>query len=189
MGVPGVALYDGAATTLETLRHMVGGEVQVALGWTRGAQLRLLPWFSWSRSDLRVEAAGLALGGSSSWAESAMRGTRLHLSVPVDLDDAGLWRLFPSATLAYRHETYEGRGVVDSPTGAERHRVAAVAAVRPAWLGAPKPRPAREAGGGAAAAAAEPRPPICSRRDGGVAGRFSCVANLTGCVARARDRP
>jgi outer membrane receptor protein involved in Fe transport len=128
-GMPGIGLYEGSGAVLETFRHMVGGEVTVDLGWTPGATLRVLPWFSWSRSDLAVAPAGLALGGGSTRAESASRGTRMHLAVPMPLDDEDHWHLQPTATLAYRHETYEGHGVVQSPAGGERHRVAAVAEV------------------------------------------------------------
>lgn len=125
--IPGIAIYEGGWAAMETLRHTIGGELQVALGWTPDARLHLLPWLSWSSSDLQVTDGGLSLGGGSTTAGSNAQGARVHLRVPVALDEGAQWRLEPSVTLAYRREAYAGRGVTENPSDALRHRLATAA--------------------------------------------------------------
>jgi vitamin B12 transporter len=127
--IPGIAIYEAGWATMETLRHTLGSHLRVALGWTPNARLHVLPWLSWSSSDLQVTDGGLSLGGGSSRAGTNAQGARLHLSVPFALNAEDTWRLEPSITVAYRHEAYAGRGVVENPTDALRHRLATAAEV------------------------------------------------------------
>ena len=125
--VPGIAIHEGGWATMETLRHTLGADIRVDLGWTDGAMLQLVPWLSWSSSDLQVTDGGLSLGGGSTQAASNAQGARVHLSVPFALDAQDAWRLEPSVTLAYRREAYSGQGVVENPSSAQRHRLATTA--------------------------------------------------------------
>ena len=123
--VPGIAIYEGGWATMETLMNTLGSRLDVALDWTKGATLSLLPWMTYSQSGLEVSEGGLSLGGGSSEAWSLNGGARLNLNLPFTLDEGADWVLTPSVTLAYRHETYTGEGVVDAPPSASRHRLAA----------------------------------------------------------------
>ena len=125
--VPGIAIHEGGWAVMETLRHTIGGKLRLALGWTPDARLDLLPWLAWSSSDLEVTEGGLSLGGGSTTAGSNTQGVRAHLRVPFAMDAGAQWRLEPSVTIAYRREAYAGRGVVDNPTDALRHRLATAA--------------------------------------------------------------
>ena len=126
-GIPGIAIYEGNQATMTTLMNTLGSEVRMDLGWLDGAALRFLPWLTWSESTIDVDSGGLSLGGGSSQAESLNFGARLNLNLPVALTQSRTWMLEPSATLAYRRERYDGQGVVDNPSGALRHRMAAAA--------------------------------------------------------------
>ena len=128
--IPGIAIHEGGWATMETLRHTIGTDVSVALGWTPGAALRLVPWLTWSSSELQVTEGGLSLGGGATQAGSNAQGARLHLSVPIGLDSEANWSLDPSATVAYRRESYAGQGVVENPSTALRHRLATAAELR-----------------------------------------------------------
>jgi len=125
--VPGIAIHEGGWATLETLRNTLGSEVKLRLNWADGASIKLLPWLTWSSSELSASEGGLSLGSSSSKASSLSWGTRANLRVPIKLDSEGQWILESNATLAYRHEGYQGEGVVDQPTDARRERLAASA--------------------------------------------------------------